>query len=112
MPPSIRRNRKKLAGELRRSQILTSYGCGALVDFPRLSGIMAGLESWPVQLIPESAKIRERNLEIMLGKDFFYQVSSPEEDLDRTFTLPTFRFPSWYYCPECHRLDHYKKIAK
>ncbi len=112
MPPSIRRNRKKLAGELRRSQILTSYGCGALVDFPRLSGIMAGLESWPVQLLPESAKIRERNLEIMLGKDFFYQVSSPEEDLDRTFTLPTYRFPSWYYCPECHRLDHYKKIAK
>ena len=112
MPPPIRRERKKFAGELRRSQILTSYGSGALVDFPRLSGIMAGLEYWPVQLLPESAKIRERNLEIMLGKEFFYQVSSPENDFDKTFSLPSFRFPSWYYCPECHRLDHYKKIAK
>ena len=72
MPRSIvSKYQRKLAGELRRSQILTSYGSGALVDFPRLSGIMAGLESWPIQQLPESAKIRERNLEIMLGKDFF-----------------------------------------
>ena len=112
MPRPIRKYQKKLAGELRRSQILTSYGCGALVDFPRLSGIMAGLETWPIQQLPESAKIRERNLETMLGKEFFYQVSSPENDIEKTFTLPTFRFPSWYYCPECHRLDSYNKIAK
>lgn len=108
----VRKYQRKLAGELRRSQILTSYGCGALVDFPRLSGIMAGLENWPIQQLPESAKIRERNLEIMLGKEFFYQVSSPESDFEKTFSLPTYRFPSWYYCPECHRLDRYTKIAK
>ncbi len=112
MPPPIRRNQWKTAGELRRSQVLTSYGCGALVDFPRLSGIMAGLEHWQVQMLPESAKIHERNLEIMLGKDFFYQVSSPESNTKKTFSLPAFRFPAWYYCPECHRLDRYKKIAK
>lgn len=113
MPRSIvSKYQRKLAGELRRSQILTSYGSGALVDFPRLSGIMAGLESWPIQQLPESAKIRERNLEIMLGKDFFYQVSSPENDFDKTFSLPAYRYPSWYYCPECHRLDRYNKIAK
>lgn len=113
MPPPVRaQKKKKLAGNLRRSQLLTTYGCGSLVDFPRLSGIMAGLESWPVQLLPESAKIRERNLEIMLGKEFFYQVSSPDTDLDKKFTLPALRFPSWYYCPECHRLDHFKKISR
>ena len=110
--PIVSRHQIKLAGEFRRSQILTSYGSGALVDFPRLSGIMAGLESWPIQKLPESAKIRERNLEIMLGKEFFYQVSSPENDFDKTFSLPAYRFPSWYYCPECHRLDRYNKIAK
>ena len=107
------KNKKKVAGELRRSQILTTYGCGALVDFPRLSGIMAGIDEWKVQLLPETAKIRERNLEIMLGKDYFYQVSSPsDKDFEVSFTLPSYRFPTWYYCPECHRLDHYKKISK
>lgn len=108
----VRKYQKKLAGELRRSQMLTSYGCGALVDFPRLSGIMAGIDVWPISLLPESAKIRERNLELMLGTDFFYQVSSPDNDFDKTFSLPTYRFPAWYYCPECHRLDRYTKISK
>ena len=112
MPRGLNVYQKKLAGELRRSQILTSYGCGALVDFPRLSGIMAGIDNWPIQQLPESAKIRERNLELMLGKEHFYQVSSPDNDFDKTFSLPAYRFPSWYYCPECHRLDRYKRISK
>ena len=114
MPRPIgKKNKKKVAGELRRSQILTTYGCGALVDFPRLSGIMAGIDEWKINLLPETAKIRERNLESMLGKDCFYQVSSPsDKDFEVSFSLPSYRFPTWYYCPECHRLDHYKRISK
>lgn len=112
MPPGINKKTKKIAGELRKSQILTSYGCGALVDFPRFSGIMAGLDEWPVNKLTESNKIHERNLEMMLGKDFFYQAFSSGEDLEKTFALPAFRFPRWYYCPECHRLDTYNNICK
>ena len=108
----VKKEKRKIAGELRRSQILTTFGCGALVDFPRLSGIMAGIDKWTIQQLPESAKIRERNLEMLLGKDFFYQVSSPDNALSETFMLPAYRFPAWYYCPECHRLDKYNKIAK
>ena len=108
----VKKEKRKIAGELRRSQILTTFGCGAIVDFPRLSGIMAGIDKWTIQQLPESAKIHERNLELLLGKDFFYQVSSPENALSETFMLPTYRFPAWYYCPECHRLDTYNKIAK
>ncbi len=138
----VRNFKKKVryAGELRRSQILTTYGCGALVDFPKLSVIMSGIDDWPVNLLPKSAVIRERNLEKMLGKEFFYQVSSPaledkiaddneEEDnnnsssvevdahlmeatgLKTIFALPAYRFPTWYYCPECHSLDVYWNIA-
>ena len=113
MPPRIKKPKEdKLTGELRRSQILTSYGSGALADFPRFSGIMAGLDEWRVINLPEAAKIHEKNLEAMLGKEYFYQVSSPDTDLKKTFALPAFRFPSWYYCPECHKLDRYTKISK
>lgn len=116
MPPKIitKKNSEKIAGELRRSQMLTVYGNGALVDFPRLSGIMAGLDAWKVTdgHLPPSAKIHERNLELLLGKSFFYQVSTPEGELGDTFSLPAYRFPSWYYCPTCHRLDRYKIISE
>ena len=116
MPPLIKKKKPKFVGELRRSQTLTTYGCGAIVDFPKFSGIMAGLDAWKIDSLPEdvkaSAKIRERNLEKMLGKDFFYQFASTEQDLTKSFALPTYRFPEWYYCPECHRLDYYYNIAK
>ena len=135
----------KNAGELRRSQILTTYGCGALVDFPKLSAIMAGIDEWQVdELLPKSAKIIEHNLQQLLGKECFYQVSSPKiedrvadnnededednekenakikmgydklnsaDDLRYVFSLPVYRFPTWYYCPKCHRLGRYWEIA-
>ena len=118
MPPQIKvanSNKKyKIAGELRRSQIITTFGCGAIVDLPRFSGIMAGIDDWKIEppFLPEEAKIRERNLEKLLGKDFFIQVSSPETESGSTFGLRAFRFPNWYYCPECHYLDHYNNIGR
>ena len=111
MPPKIDSRQYKIAGELRRSQILTSFGAGAIVDMPRLSGIMAGIDSWDIKRLP-NARIYERNLEKLLGKDFFFQASSPETESGNTFALRAYRFPIWYYCPECHHLDEYQKIAK
>jgi|LSQX01.1.fsa_nt_gb hypothetical protein len=113
MPPKIKRkNNYKKTGELRRSQTITTFGSGAVVDFPRMSGIMAGIDSWRVNTLLEQkeSKIHERNLEKMLGKEFFYQVSSPESESGFSFGIPVYRFPTMYYCPKCNRLDRYKNI--
>jgi len=34
-------------GQIRRSQVITTWGPGALIDLPRHAGIVAGLDSWP-----------------------------------------------------------------
>ena len=34
-------------GEIRPSQLLYTYGIGAIVDLPKLSVIVTGLEDWP-----------------------------------------------------------------
>jgi hypothetical protein len=34
-------------GQIRRSQAITTWGPGALIDLPRDSGIVGGLETWP-----------------------------------------------------------------
>lgn len=112
MPPIIRKNEIKIAGELRRSQTITTFGSGALIDLPKFSGIISGIDKWPVGQLPETAKIHERNLEVMLGKKFFYQISSPETEIGTTFSVPAYRFPGWYYCPECHALDYVNKISR
>ncbi len=117
MPPRIKpkngSNNLKKAGEIRRSQTVSTYGPGAIVDFPRLSGIMAGIDYWKISdgILPEDARFQERNLQKMLGKDFFIQVST-DENANKKFSLPVYRFPRFYYCPECHELDYYTRLMK
>lgn len=112
MPPKIGKTKWKIAGEARRSQIVSTYGPGAIVDYPRLSGIMAGLDEWNIfdGSLPKEARFNERNLQKMLSTDFFIQVST-DEKMEKKFALPVYRFPRYYYCPECHMLDRYKVIA-
>jgi hypothetical protein len=38
---------KRAHGQVRRSQVITTWGPGALIDLPRDSGIVGGLDTWP-----------------------------------------------------------------
>ncbi|RQD69391.1 MAG: DUF1998 domain-containing protein [Tindallia sp. MSAO_Bac2] len=111
-----KRRKKRYIGEIRRSNMITTFGAGALVDFPKFSGIMAGIDSWKIPLNAKELRISERNLENLLGKEYFVQPTAPEADNryggDDSFAIPAFRFPNMYYCPKCHMLDYYWKIFK
>jgi hypothetical protein len=37
---------RKSNGQIRRGQIITTYGPGALIDLPKHSAIVGGLETW------------------------------------------------------------------
>lgn len=39
--------KQRAHGQLRRSQVITTYGPGALIDLPDDSAIVAGLDAWP-----------------------------------------------------------------
>ena len=39
--------RRRAHGQLRRGQVITTYGPGALIDLPRHSAIVGGLDTWP-----------------------------------------------------------------
>ena len=59
----------KASGQLRRSQVITTYGPGALIDLPKHSAIVGGLDTWPAtsgldQIIEPRLT---RKLQIMTG---------------------------------------------
>lgn len=120
MPPriipkgeNIRNGRPKKAGEIRKSQMIGKYGPGALVDFPRLSGIMCGIDDWEKELGSEQfdkMKIYERNLQRILNKKFFIQAET-RKNQRRVSGIPAIRFPYYCYCPECGKLDRYFKLT-
>jgi hypothetical protein len=92
---------------LRRSQLISPFGVGAISDFRGDEALMcAGLEDWFVREtdIPGHLKMEEARLQRRLGRAFF--VRPPEhrgQDRIRR-RIPFVRFPQWHYCPQCFRM--------
>lgn len=103
-------------GELRPSQILFTFGIGAIVDLPHISAMVMGLEDWntahsrPIQEDRLLAQVRRR-----VGPQVVGLVTPPMGDelvsgLGASFDdqalvgVPVAPFPRWLRCPACSLL--------
>ena len=102
---------------VRRSQAISPFGIGALVDFPGpVSLVHAGLDAWPFKEgEPDHREFiidDEKRLSSRLDVDYFVQppdFRQPEWGQDATqsnlnMKLPFLRFPLWHVCPRCGRM--------
>lgn len=90
-------------GAVRRSQLVTTYGVGAMIAIENESFIVAGLDSWNVDDAPE---ILERRLAKMLRVRSFRLPPAPDPDrgVDGVHIR---RFPEFYSCPGCGVLQRF-----
>lgn len=106
-------NKKTVVGELRRTQVITTYGPGAIVDLPDISVIMAATDYWNSR---NSRVLHEANLQKLLGVNCFREpCAHSNEGFNESGTTPdtpAFRFPDWCFCPKCGKLAHYKDFGK
>lgn len=97
---------KKVVGRLRKTQLITTFGNGAIVDMPDYSVIMAGANYWK----DSSPVLHEPNLERLLNVSHFKEpYVSNYRDNELTADVPAFRFPYYHFCPDpnCGRLMPY-----
>jgi hypothetical protein len=112
-------------GNIRRSQLVGTFGPGAIVDFraPRtgapVSGVIAGLEEWDACGRPGGLSHRQVIHEPRLQKRLFKKGfrlppvrisevsagSKKNPDANDDDVLPVVRFPNWLQCSRCSRLD-------
>src|SRR5687767_9838294 len=99
---------------IRRSQLISPFGIGAMVDFPRDEALMtAGLDAWPrsKEPCPPDAGwlIVEERLQARLGVTHFRQPPDHREpERGEKFALqkvPFLRFPRWHYCHQCGGME-------
>jgi hypothetical protein len=118
---------------VRRSQAISPFGIGAMVDFMGpVSLIHAGLDAWPFN--PNNADHREfveleTRLAKRLGVEYFVQppdyrrneykntgVSGQSTSVNHNLKLPFLRFPLWHVCPRCGKMFvskyHHKTAPK
>ena len=92
-------------GEVRRAQLVTTYGVGSVVALGDESFMVAGIDSWDgVQV-----DLHEPRLEQQLRVRGFVQ--PPAASQDDSENVPVVRFPSWYYCPECRALQRHSHFT-
>jgi hypothetical protein len=115
---------RKSHGQVRRGQVITTYGPGALIDLPRHSAIVGGLETWPktsdLEEIPEPRLTRK--LQIMTGVTAPRLYSPPPDENDPRESakgIGAWRFPEWFIVQEAsggaerersRRLVHRKEL--
>lgn len=89
----------KLVGELRQSQMLTTFGPGAMVDLPEYSVLIGGLEYWQCsnqkRIFEDRLESKIRELEKLEMLALYEPPASNEEPSTNT-GVTTFLFPTWF----------------
>src|SRR3954463_4153728 len=89
-----------MQGQIRRSQLITTYGVGAIIAVEDESFMVAGIDRWPVRTV----NLHEPRLERVLGVDGFVLPPASEKGND----IPVVRFPRWMWCPSCKLVNDHK----
>ena len=103
-------------GEVRPSQLMFTYGVGALIDLPKISVIVSGLDDW--QLNPEycrtiaesrllqAVQFHLPNVQKMVTPPLVTDDSGDTNPDSPTFYVgvPVATFPRWMVCPRCRLL--------
>jgi hypothetical protein len=102
---------KHCIGELRPSQVMFTYGIGAIADLPNLAAIVMGLEEWQrynTVIVSEDRLLTA--VQHNLGHQVKELLSLPIKDEfnpggnDTNTGLPIAPFPTWMVCPKCDLL--------
>ena len=104
-------------GELRPSQLMHTFGIGAIVDLPNLSVMVMGLDDWKVDSNTMAVIAEDRLLAAVrweLGDQVERLLAPPiapnSEGVPQPFDpmacvgVPVAPFPRWMLCPECRLL--------
>jgi hypothetical protein len=107
------RTPQPVVGELRPSQLLYTYGIGAIVDLPHISAMIMGLDDWSLDQCPTIAEERLLHEVRHLVGDQVERLVAPPTDTDAaaatwskdqgfgTLGVPVAPFPRWMRCPAC-----------
>ncbi|MDV3000182.1 MAG: hypothetical protein N5P05_001788 [Chroococcopsis gigantea SAG 12.99] len=91
--------KQKADGELRASQIISTFGAGAMVDLPDHSVIIAGLSFWRGEREPIPEERLQKKVAALLDRPNIKLYSPPRQFSSPTAamaTIDTFVFPTWF----------------
>ena len=107
---------RRQVGAVRPSHLMYTSGVGALIDLPRMSVLLRGLDEWDYSNVGDDAPLSEERLLAAVQRDLGSQVSAlkrppwrqPVEgqgyDPADLVGVPALVFPQWLRCTHCNEL--------
>jgi Domain of unknown function (DUF1998) len=109
---------RRQVGEVRPSHLMYTSGIGALIDLPRLSVLVRGLDDWDYSGVPADASLGEDRLLAAVQRELGPQVAgfkqppwrepadNPGQGSDPAdyVGVPVLVFPQWLRCTHCNEL--------
>lgn len=100
-------------GEMRPSQLIFTFGVGSLVDLPRMSAIIMGLDDWDTRYCKELEEDRlvaaiQRRLGSQMSKLYLPPIKLDGMENDPTAPavgVPVAPFPRWLRCSLCDTMS-------
>jgi hypothetical protein len=104
-------------GQIRRGQVINTYGPGALIDLPKHSAIVAGLDSWPnTSLLEEIVEPRlTQKIQIMTRVTMPRLYAPPPDSNDpseRSVGIGAWRFPEWFVVQEERQAGEHERSRR
>ena len=102
--------RPKVAGSIRQSQLISTFGIGSIVDFVSDTVIIAGVDDWDVS--DKNSKIYNENLSSLTGAKYFFSPKTEElgQFWEKSEDIPSYVFPEKLYCPHCKSIIDIKEV--
>jgi hypothetical protein len=99
-------------GDLRPSQLIYTFGVGALLDLPNMSALIMGLDDWDTRYTSEISEERllgalQKRLGPQLQKLVLPPMNFDDDGSDPAappIGVPVAPFPRWLRCPLCGAL--------
>ncbi|MYS22802.1 protein of unknown function [Streptomyces sp. DvalAA-14] len=103
---SVLSHKARRLGEIRRAQLITTYGVGAMIAVENESFLVRGIDSWDIS---EAPFVLEPRLARQLRVKGFRLPPAPDPDRATDGVRAT-RFPTMYSCPRCRSLQPFRKF--
>ncbi len=96
---------RKAHGQVRRSQVITTYGPGALIDLPQHSAIVGGLDSWPKtadleEIVEPRLSLKLQMMTGVVGPRLFAPPPDSNDPRTPAMGIGVWRFPEWFVVRE------------
>lgn len=109
-------NEKISVGDIRKTQMITTFGVGSIVDFKDDTVIIASIDDWDynpndIEEV-ENRKIFNENLSVITGVEYFLmpRTTQSTNSFSKGKNIPSYVFPEKLHCSKCGNIYDFREL--